>query len=560
MRPGNVQIPHNHGTVAYDIIGEGSDIRRKGTAMSNRSEDSHPWGSNTGDHGAGERHEGVDAGAAAGQGSSQPRTEPFATTPPGQGAAGDGYDAYGRASSAQDGYSSGERHGQQSGAYQNASYPQGGYQESAYQGGGYAGTAYATQQPQQDRKRRFGAGTLVTGMAVAALIGGGVAAGTTGVLAGQDSSGTGTGTTQSSTTIVNNTDSVNAVTAAAQKASPSVVTISVTGGSSSGTGSGVILDDKGHILTNTHVVTLDGAVANATAEVQLSDGTVRKAQVVGTDPTSDLAVIKIDPSGLKLTPATLGESGKINVGDVAVAIGAPLGLSGTVTDGIVSTLNRTISVASSAAPEGGDTNDDSSSSPFQFQFPDQDGNTQSTQSKSTISLGVLQTDAAINPGNSGGALVNSDGEVIGINVAIASAGSQQGSDSSSESSGNIGVGFSIPIDYAKRVAQEIIDNGSASHGLLGASVASSPANDDSSQAFSDGAVIKKISSNGPAQKAGLSTGDVITEFNGKKITDAESLTAAVREAEAGASVKVSYQHGSSSKTAEVTLGDAKDAG
>lgn len=445
-------------------------------------------------------------------------------------------------------------------AAQPASYGYG-YGEGGYGGGdggwGAAGQPiYQPASPRRDR-RRFGAGTLIAGMAVAALIGGGAAAGTTGLIEANSAS-TSSSSGSGGTTIVNDHSSVNEVTAAAQKASPSVVTVAVTGSGESGTGSGVILDKQGHILTNTHVVTLDGATANATAEVQLSDGSVRSAQVVGTDPTSDLAVLKIDANGLDLTPATLGDSSKLNVGDTAVAIGSPLGLSGTVTDGIVSNLNRTISVASSAAPEGGDTEDSSQGSPFQFQFPDKNGRTQTTQSNSTISLAVLQTDAAINPGNSGGALVNKDGEVIGINVAIASAGSSSGSESSG-STGNIGVGFSIPVDYAKRVAQEIIDDGHATHGLLGASVASSPADGDKSQTFSDGAVIKRLSSDGPAQQAGLSTGDVITELDGRQITDAESLTASVREAAAGQKVTVKYQRNGSEKTAEVTLGSASDS-
>ena len=154
--------------------------------------------------------------------------------------------------------------------------------------------------------------------------------------------------------IVNNKDDVNAITAAAVKASPSVVTIKATSGSDGGTGSGIILDGEGHVLTNTHVVTLDGKAAKAAIEVRTSDGKVYTAQIVGTDPLSDLAVIKMDNAS-GLVPATLGDSGKLNVGDTAVAIGSPLGLTGTVTDGIVSTLNRTISVASSAAPKDGPT-------------------------------------------------------------------------------------------------------------------------------------------------------------------------------------------------------------
>ncbi|WP_058743775.1 trypsin-like peptidase domain-containing protein, partial [Rothia kristinae] len=523
----------------------------------------HPWAEQE----PSTRPIGADAGAQRIEGTRPAGTAQEGTRPAGSGQEGTAQEstaAYptwaGQASGARTQEQAAATAEQPTQATQTAAYGYG-YGEGGYGGGdGGWGTAgqpiYQPASPRRDR-RRFGAGTLIAGMAVAALIGGGAAAGTTGLIEANSAS-TSSSSGSGGTTIVNDHSSVNEVTAAAQKASPSVVTIAVTGSGESGTGSGVILDKQGHILTNTHVVTLDGATANATAEVQLSDGSVRSAQVVGTDPTSDLAVLKIDANGLDLTPATLGDSSKLNVGDTAVAIGSPLGLSGTVTDGIVSNLNRTISVASSAAPEGGDTEDSSQGSPFQFQFPDKNGRTQTTQSNSTISLAVLQTDAAINPGNSGGALVNKDGEVIGINVAIASAGSSSGSESSG-STGNIGVGFSIPVDYAKRVAQEIIDDGHATHGLLGASVASSPADGDKSQTFSDGAVIKRLSSDGPAQQAGLSTGDVITELDGRQITDAESLTASVREAAAGQKVTVKYQRNGSEKTAEVTLGSASDS-
>ena len=169
-------------------------------------------------------------------------------------------------------------------------------------------------------------------------------------------------------------------------------------------------------------------------------------------------------NGSGLVPAVLGDSGKLNVGDTAVAIGSPLGLTGTVTDGIVSTLNRTISVASSAAPKDGADNSQGDDQGFQFAPPD-GGQGQSTADQGSISINVIQTDAAINPGNSGGALVNTKGEIIGVNVAIASAGGD-----SSASSGNIGVGFSIPINHAKRVAQEIISTGKATHGQFGVSV------------------------------------------------------------------------------------------
>ncbi|WP_237200362.1 S1C family serine protease [Rothia nasimurium] len=412
----------------------------------------------------------------------------------------------------------------------------------------YGAPVYYTEQG----KKKHSTATLVGLALLAALIGGGVG----GAVTSATSSGFSTlASVSSGTTIVNNTDSVNEVTAAAAKATPSTVTISAASSSASGSGSGVILDGEGHILTNTHVVTLDGATANASIEVQLADGTVRTATVVGTDPTSDLAVIKLDDiSGLSLTPATLGDSDNLNVGDTTVAIGAPLGLSNTVTTGVVSNLVRTIEVASSAADEsttdsGSGSTDPFGSSPFQFEIPGQQS--QSTTASSTISINVIQTDAAVNPGNSGGALINASGEVIGINVAIASTDS-----SSTSTSGSIGVGFAIPINYAKRVAQEIIDNGSATHGLLGATVTTSPANNDSSEAFGDGTLIREVSSGGAAEKAGLKANDVVVAVNGRAITDATELTATVRQAAAGEEVTLTVQRNGQTQDIKVTLGQA----
>lgn len=453
----------------------------------------------------------------------------------------------------------GQSGGEDSG-YQYGSSPYGQF----YAGGAYPDQNYYAENAGEGRgARRFGTGMLIGGMVLAALVGGGTAVGAGALLDHQSASGS--NSSSSKTTIVNNQDSVNAVSASAQKASPSVATISVSGSSQSGSGSGVVLDDQGHILTNTHVVTLDGTTSNASIQVKLSNGTVKEATVTGTDPTSDLAVIKIDPQGTDLTPASMADSSKLNVGDIAVAIGAPLGLDGTVTDGIVSNLSRTISVASSAAPNESDANQDDSggsSSPFRFQFPDKDGGTKKSQSDKTIALNVMQTDAAINPGNSGGPLVNSKGEVIGINVAIASAGQSSGSSSEQGASGNIGVGFSVPINYAKRVGQEIIDHGQASHGYLGASVSSSPASEGntSESSFTNGAVIKNVVSGSPADKAGLKAGDVVNKLDGHAVSDAESLTAAVREASAGKKVDISYSRNGQSTDGEVTLGDAAESG
>ncbi|UZX05530.1 PDZ domain-containing protein [Arthrobacter sp. CDRTa11] len=402
------------------------------------------------------------------------------------------------------------------------------------------------------RKASFGVGTLVASILAAGLVGGGVATVGTSSFFNPGSSSGASNSSQAAPVIVNNRDDVNAITAAALKATPSVVTISATSGSAGGTGSGIILDDEGHILTNTHVVTLDGQTADAALEVRTSDGRVLSAKLVGTDPLSDLAVIKVDdPSGL--TAATLGDSSKLNVGDTAIAIGSPLGLTGTVTDGIVSTLNRTISVASSAAPKNGDDSQSDDEGGFQFAPPD-GGQGQATPGQGSISINVIQTDAAINPGNSGGALVNSKGEIIGVNVAIASAGSDS---SASSTSGNIGVGFSIPINHAKRVAQEIIDTGKASHGQLGVSV-KDKSSSGSASGFSVGADVATVEAGSPAANAGIKVGDVVTKFNDLAISDPNQLTAAVREQAAGAKVKITILRNGQEQTLDVTLGTAAE--
>ncbi|MGO4186930.1 S1C family serine protease [Pseudarthrobacter sp. TAF60_1] len=400
------------------------------------------------------------------------------------------------------------------------------------------------------RKASFGVGTLVASILAAGLVGGGVATVGSGALVNSSPSAVGSTSSQPGTVIVNNKDDVNAITAAALKATPSVVTISASSGNAGGTGSGIVLDDKGHILTNTHVVTLDGQTANAALEVRTSTGKVLKATLVGTDPLSDLAVIKVDDTS-GLTPATLGDSGKLNVGDTAIAIGSPLGLTGTVTDGIVSTLNRTISVASSAAPKNGDSSQGGDQG-FQF-APPGGGQGKSTANQGSIAINVIQTDAAINPGNSGGALVNSKGEIIGVNVAIASAGSDS---TSSSSSGNIGVGFSIPINHAKRVAQEIIDTGKVSHGQLGVSVRDKSSG--SSSSFSVGADVATVEPNSAAAKAGIKVGDVITKFNDLTVSEPNQLTAAVREQAGGSTVKVTVQRNGQEQTFDVTLGTAAE--
>jgi len=418
-----------------------------------------------------------------------------------------------------------------------------------YAGGAYTQTAYPVPPEKQPRdKKRFAGSTLIAGMVAAALVGGLTAAGTTYLMNDGNSTSTTGGSAPREGVVINNPDKVTEVTAAAAKASPSVVTIEVSGNGNGGSGSGIVLDNKGNILTNTHVVTLGGEVADPTITVQMNDGTVHAAKVVGTDPLSDLAVINIQADGL--VPATLGSSSELNVGDTAVAIGAPLGLSGTVTDGIISTLNRTISIASSAVPEESDQSNGDDGSQFNFQFPGQQQQ-QQQQSSGSIYVNVIQTDAAINHGNSGGALVNANGEIIGVNVAIASSGS-------SEEGGSIGVGFAIPIDYAKRIAQELIENGSATHGLLGATVTAQGTSEQGAQntsSFSVGAKVVDVSAGSAAEKAGLKSGDVITGVNGRAVHDSQTVTAAIREIAANGEAEIRYLRNGQEKTAKVTVGE-----
>lgn len=338
--------------------------------------------------------------------------------------------------------------------------------------------------------------------------------------------------------VVNNAESVTWVTAASAVAQPSVVTISVSSGSEGGNGSGEFLTADGYILTNTHVVTLDGATGAPEIEVKTFDGKVYSARLIGTDPTIDLAVIKID-APTTFTPIVFADSDKVNVGDNVVAIGAPLGLSNTVTKGIVSALNRTIQVASAAAP-------DNNGLGLEL------WNTQS--SAPPINIDVIQTDAAINPGNSGGALVNEKGELIGVNVAIATAGSSFGS-----RAGSIGVGFAIPSNIAKRVATEIMQTGKASHGLLGAMV-SDATNSESSASFSVGARVEKVTAGGAAEAAGIKAGDVIVRFNDRAISSSSELTAAVRQQPAGAKSTLEFIRDGKTNKISVTLGNADDLG
>ena len=321
------------------------------------------------------------------------------------------------------------------------------------------------------------------------------------------------------------------------------MTIAVASQGGAGTGSGVILSDDGYVLTNNHVITLDGASADGNIEVTTVDGRIFQAEIIGTDPVVDLAVIKlVDASGL--TPIEYGDVDALDVGDRVVAIGAPLGLANTVTDGIVSALDRSIQIASSAVPDDNtEDGDQGGQNPFNFDIPGF-----STGGSGSISIPVIQTDAAINPGNSGGALVNSAGELVGVNVAIASAGG------SSSTAGSIGVGFAIPADLAQRVAEELIENGTATHGLLGASVRDASSADGSVV----GAVIAQengIVPGGAADEGGLQAGDIVVELDGTPITGSVDLTAQVRLHAAGDEVELVYVRDGETYTITVTLGE-----
>jgi putative serine protease PepD len=305
---------------------------------------------------------------------------------------------------------------------------------------------------------------------------------------------------------------------------PSVVSINVSGSGQQDTGSGIVLRSDGYILTNNHVVT--AATSGGTVSVVLNDGSTTSARIVGTDQEDDLAVIKVDKTGL--TNATLGQSSAVRVGDPVLAVGSPLGLTGTVTSGIVSALNRPVDT----------TQDQQQLDPF---------GSGSVTPPTVIS--AIQTDAAINPGNSGGALVNANGAVIGINSAIASTGSASGGQA-----GNIGVGFAIPIDQARVIAQELISTGHASHPLMGVSLA-----DATDSTGNDLARVQAVSPGGPAQSAGIQVGDVITAVGGQRTAGSDAVIAAIRSHQPGDRVSVTVQRNGTSKTVTVKLIDASAA-
>jgi len=380
-----------------------------------------------------------------------------------------------------------------------------------------------------DKRRARSLGIFVT----VALLVGGLLGGTAGgafAIWNLSSRGLVTpGVSSPATITVNAPLQASEITAVAAKAMPSVVTIEVAGDTGAGSGSGVVIDERGYVMTNAHVVSI--GAQEPLVRVTMSDGRLFEAEVVGRDVLSDIAVIKIADEG-PFTVMAMGDSNRLNVGDQTIAIGAPLGLPGTVTSGIVSAINRSITVGASQVPGEEDGQ-------FDFDLPGG-----SPMVGTTISLPVIQTDASINPGNSGGALLNRDGELIGVNVAIASTGGQ--------GSGSIGLGFAIPANFAYRIATEIISGAGASHGLLGAMVT-----DAQSMATSTvtGAYIDSVTPGGAADAVGLRAGDIVTKFNGLPITNRIDLTAQVRTLPGGTTATMTYVRAGNSYTVEVTLGE-----
>ena len=406
---------------------------------------------------------------------------------------------------------------------------------------------------QAEGQKKSRAGVFFAGIAVGAVVAGIVGGGAGALVAANLHPAAITQPQTNGRVTLNNLDSATDVSGVAVAATPSVVTLEVSGDQGAGSGSGVIYSEDGYIVTNAHVVTLDGAAgSDPEIRVWLSDGRILDGTLVGTDPFADLAVVKVEASDL--VPIQLADSSKINVGDLAVAIGAPLNLSNTVTSGVVSALNRGIAVGSPIIPEQpSDEQDqpgDSGQAPW-YRFDDpgsgQGGGQQPQAAATQVTLPVVQTDASINPGNSGGALLNKNAELIGINVAIAS----NGGDSST--AGSDGLGFAIPVNMVKRVADALIAGERPSHGKLGIGVNDSSADNDADRNVAGG-LISELVKGGPAAAAGLKVGDVITAVDGIPADSGTSVSALVRMHEGGDEVTITYTRDGKPGEAKVTLG------
>jgi putative serine protease PepD len=337
----------------------------------------------------------------------------------------------------------------------------------------------------------------------AALVVGGVVGGCTNSATSSPASGPASGSSQ--------TVSACAVTSVADHVIPSVVTIAASGSAGSGTGSGEVIRSDGYILTNNHVISV--AANGGSVEVLFADGQTAPATITGRDPQTDLAVLKVQTSH-ELKVISLGSSSSVKVGQPVVAIGAPLGLSGTVTSGIVSALDRTVEVP-------GDND------------------------KSALLVSALQTDAAINPGNSGGALVNCDGQLVGVPTAGAGVPNSGG--------GSIGLGFAIPVDLAKSIADEIIATGRVTHAFFGLQTVPIPPAAAAQAGLPEGLYVQAVTPGGPAATAGLRADDVITKIDGEPATSNIQLQELTLTKKPGDTVSVDYTRNGQPATATVTL-------
>jgi S1-C subfamily serine protease len=298
----------------------------------------------------------------------------------------------------------------------------------------------------------------------------------------------------------------------AARVMPAVVSVEVRVGQSGDTGSGVVVDgDNGYIVTNNHVISAAAGVEGAEIRAVFSDGSGSPARIVGRDPASDVAVLKVGKPGL--VTAALGESDKLRVGDPVVAIGSPLGLAGTVTSGIVSALHRPVRLSG----EGSDTN---------------------------AVINAVQTDAPINPGNSGGALVDDTGAVIGINTAMLAVGGSGGS------GGSTGLGFAIPIDTVRDIAEQLISTGKAVHATLGVNTRSV------TDGTRDGALVLNVEPGGPGAAAGIREQDVIIAVDGKPVGSSEELQVAVDAHKPGDTIALEVVRNGSSRTIKAKLAKA----
>ena len=379
-------------------------------------------------------------------------------------------------------------------------------------------------------KKRRGPGwfALVASVLVASLLGAGGAVGAIKALDARDGGASQRSTaaptaiaTGSTTQTVNSTGQAPDWEAVSAAVSNAVVSIAVATDRGEALGSGVIFDKEGHIITNNHVVA--GA---SKIQVTLADGRVYDAETTGTDPATDLAVIQLKDAPDNLTVAQLGDSDKLATGQDVMAIGNPLGLSSTVTTGIISALNR---------PVVNSQNEDGSGD-------------------SAVYTNAIQIDAAINPGNSGGPLFDEKGRVIGITSSIATMGRSGGGEGGS---GSIGIGFAIPVKLADKVAKQLIKSGAATHAYLGVTLDTDGATADGEKRA--GAKITSVESGSPADKAGLKTNDVVVAIDGKTTAQGSALTGYVRQYSANDKVKLTVIRNSKKQDIDVTLAERKDS-